>query len=150
MGAAKKGARKRRTVHIEQSLSHNIHVVKTQQVQAGQHSFRSASFCPADIALPKGYEKIIKTRRVNIEHAAQSGKVKSTSCQYLGKVAATTHLLFNRCRRPCIRPVCCGEATSVFNPSRQHICRSQAPSDSSVMAGSGKPRRRSARRTSAP
>jgi hypothetical protein len=53
-------------------------------------------------------------------------------------------LLFSR-RRPG-----CGEATSLFNPSRQYICRSQAPSDSSVIASSGEPRRRNARRTSAP
>ena len=132
MGAAKKGARKRRTVHIEPGRNRNIRVVETQQVQAGQRSFGSASFHPVDIVLPKGYGKIVKTRRVNVEHAAHSGKVKSTSRQYLGTVAGTTHLLFGKCRRPCIRPVCCGEATSLFNPSRQHA------------------RRRSARRTSTP
>ena len=138
MGAAKKGARKRRTVHIEQSLSHNSRVVEAQQVQAVQHSFGSASFCPADIVLSKA------------GGAAQSSKVKSTSYQCLGIVTGTTHLFFSRCRRLCIRPVCCGEATSLFNPTGQRTCHSQVPSDSTVMASVGKPRRRNARQTSAP
>jgi hypothetical protein len=150
MGAAKKGARKRRTVHIEPGLNRNIRVVETQQVQAGQRSFGSASFHPVDIVLPKRYGKIVRTRRVNVERAAHSGKVKSTSRQYLGTVAGTTHLLFSKCRRPCIRPVCCGEATSLFNPSRQRTSRSRIRSNSSGMASFGKARRRSARRTSAP
>lgn len=140
MGAAKKGARKRHTVQIEQSINRNIRDVEAQQVQASQHPCGSASFRPADIVLPKA------------GGAGQSSKVKSTSCQHLkfNVVAGATRLILSGCRRPCIRPVCCGEAASLFNPSRQHICRSQVPSDSSVMASLGKPRRRSARRTSAP
>lgn len=65
MGAAKKGARKRRIVRVEQSLNRNILVVEGQQVQTGQHPCGSVLPCPVDIDPSKASGKQIKPCCIN-------------------------------------------------------------------------------------